>query len=119
MIKRNDKTKQFEVTLRNLQGKTTYISNSSFDNVLGAKFESVGKEEQNKLGIRNGVKVVELRAGKLSAEGVKEGFIITQVNNRPVNSIEELEEIIKVTKGGVFIEGIYPNGVVQYYAIGL
>ena len=119
VIKRNDKTKQFEVTLRNLQGKTTYISNSSFDNVLGAKFESVGKEEQNKLGIRNGVKVVELRAGKLSAEGVKEGFIITQVNNKPVNSIKELEEIIKVTKGGVFIEGIYPNGVVQYYAIGL
>jgi serine protease Do len=118
-IKRNGKLKQFEVTLRNLQGKTDYVATSSFDNILGARFDSVSKEEKTRLGIKYGVKVVELKAGKLRAEGVKEGFIITQVNNKPVNSVEDLNKIIKVTSGGVFIEGIYPNGVIQYYAIGL
>jgi serine protease Do len=118
-IKRNGKVKQFEVTLRNLQGKTSYVSSSSFDNILGARFENISKEEKEHLGIKYGVKVAELKAGKLRAEGVKEGFIITQVNNKPVNSVEDLNKIIKVTSGGVFIEGIYPNGVVQYYAIGL
>jgi Do/DeqQ family serine protease len=118
-IKRDGKMKQLEVTLRNLQGKTDYVSNSSFDDVLGAKFETIDSQEKEELGIKYGVKVVELRAGKLRAEGVKEGFIITQINNKPVYSIEELEKIIKGTRGGVFIEGVYPNGVVQYYAIGL
>jgi serine protease Do len=118
-IKRDGKLKQFEVTLRNLQGKTDYVSSNSFDSVLGARFENVSKEEKAKLGIRSGVKVVELKAGKLRAEGVREGFIITQVNNKPVYSTEDLDKIIKVTSGGVFIEGIYPNGVMQYYAIGL
>ncbi len=119
VVKRDNKTKQFEVTLRNLQGKTDYVSNNSFDSILGARFENVSNEEKARLGIRYGVKVVELNAGKLRAEGVKEGFIITQVNNKPVYSVEDLEKIIKVTSGGVFIEGIYPNGVIQYYAIGL
>ncbi|MBN1952770.1 MAG: Do family serine endopeptidase [Bacteroidales bacterium] len=119
ILKREGETKHIEVTLRNLQGKTETVSNSSFDEVLGAKFETVDKEEREKLGISYGVKIIELKDGKLRAEGVKEGFIITQINNKPVYSIEELEKIVKGTRGGVFIEGVYPNGVVQYYAIGL
>ena len=119
VAKRNGKTKQFEVTLRNLQGKTDYVSNSSSDDVLGARFENVDQQEKNRLGIKYGVKIAELSPGKLRSEGVKEGFIITHVNNKPVYSIAELEKIIKGTSGGVFIEGIYPNGVIQYYAIGL
>ncbi len=119
LVKRKDKTKQFELTLRNLQGKTEYISNSTFNTILGAHFRALETEEKQKLGIHYGVEVVELSAGKLRAEGIREGFIITQVNNKPVNTVEELEKILQGTRGGVFIEGIYPNGVVQYYAIGL
>lgn len=119
VIKRAGKTKQFEVTLRNLQGKTTYVSNYTNDNILGAKFEPIISSDKAKLGISSGVKVIELSAGKLKSEGVRKGFIITQVNKKAVNSIEELEKIIRGAKGGVFIEGIYPNGVVQYYAFGL
>ena len=66
-----------------------------------------------------GIRVAELKSGKLRAEGVKEGFIITQINNKPVYTIDDLEKIIKDTEGGVYIEGIYPNGVIQYYAFGL
>ena len=119
IAKRNGKTKQFEVTLRNLQGKTSYVSTNSSTDILGARFENINQQEKNKLGIKYGVKVVELKPGKLRAEGVKEGFIITQVNNKPVYSITDLERLIKETSGGVFIEGIYPNGVIQYYAFGL
>ena len=72
-----------------------------------------------KLGIINGVKVTELQEGKLKSEGVKPGFVITQVNNKPVNSVEELEKIFKTLKGGVYIEGVYQKGVVAYYAFGL
>ncbi len=118
-IKRNGKTKQFDVTLRNLQGKTSYVSAGNFDTVLGARFENLEKNEKNRLGVKYGVKVAELKSGKLRAEGVKEGFIITQINNKPVYTVDDLYKIIKGTNGGVYIEGIYPNGVIQYYAFGL
>ena len=118
-IKRKDKMKQFEVTLRNLQGDTKVVKNDTYDTILGAKIVELSNDEKAKLGLKYGVKVAELQTGKLRSEGVRENFIITQVNNKPVYSVTELDKIIKSVKGGVYIEGIYPDGVVAYYAFGL
>src|SRR4030042_784726 len=111
--------KQFGVTLRNLQGDTKVVKTKTYDTILGSKIVELEKDEKEKLGLKYGVKVAELQSGKLKSEGVKEGFIITQVNNKPVYSVPELDKIINSIKGGVYIEGIYPDGVVAYYAFGL
>lgn len=118
-VKRKGKVKQIEVLLRNLQGKTSYLTPESTNDILGAKFAVANDTEKTKLGIANGVKVIELKAGKLRAEGVKEGFIITQVNNKPIYNVDDLDKIVKNTRGGIYIEGIYPNGIIHYYAFGL
>ncbi len=118
-LKRKNKTKQFGVILRNLQGDTRFVKSGTYDTILGAKVIEVDNEEKKSLGIKNGVKITELGAGKLRAEGVKEGFIITQVNNKDVSTVEDLKKIINNIEGGVYIKGIYPNGVIAYYAFGL
>lgn len=118
-LKRNGKTKQIEVTLRNLQGDTKIVKSGAYETILGAKLVELDNNEKTQLGIKNGVKVQELAAGKLRAEGVKEGFIIVRVNNKPVNNVNEIKKILEETKGGVYIEGIYPDGVIAYYAFGL
>lgn len=120
VIKRNGKTKQFKLTLRNLQGNTDLIKSKLFDPQLGARFEELNKQELLKQGIRYGVRVAELKPGKFSSEGIKAGFIITQINNQAVNSVEQLKSIVDAIKNeGVYIEGVYPNGKVEYYAFGL
>lgn len=118
-LKRNGKMKQIAVTLRNLQGDTKIVKSGAFETILGAKLIELDNSEKTQLGIKNGVKVLELAAGKLRAEGVKEGFIIIRVNNKPVNNVNDLKKILEETKGGVYIEGIYPDGIVAYYAFGL
>lgn len=118
-LKREDKTKQIEVTLRNLQGDTGIVKAGTFETILGAKVVNITDEEKRRLGIEHGVKVTELQEGKLKSEGVKPGFIITQVNNTPIRSVSEMERLFNNLKGGVYIEGVYPNGVVAYYAFGL
>jgi serine protease Do len=95
------------------------VKASTFDPLLGARFEELTKQEKSALGISSGIKVAELGAGKLRAEGVKEGFIVTQVNNQPVNTVDDLQQVVKGVKGGIYLEGVYPNGVVAYYAFGL
>ena len=118
-VKRKDKVKQIEVTLRNLQGDTGVVKAGTYETILGAKVVNLDEQEKGKLGIKYGVKVTELQEGKLKAEGVKPGFVITQINNKPVTSVEELDKITKSIKGGIYIEGVYQNGVVAYYAFGL
>lgn len=118
-VKRKDKTKQFEVTLRNLQGNTEVVQAGKFEPILGARFTEVTTNEKTELGIKNGVKIAELTDGKLKSEGVRTGFVITRINNQTVNSAADVERILKGITGGVYIEGVYPNGVVAYYAFGI
>ncbi|MDE6490734.1 MAG: Do family serine endopeptidase, partial [Muribaculaceae bacterium] len=68
------------VTLRNDQGNTRITKAGSVSD-LGAVFAPVSKERMAQLNIRNGVEVKELTDGKLKSAGVKEGYIILEINN--------------------------------------
>jgi len=119
LIRRDNKDKMFSVTLRNMSGNTQIVKKGETTSVLGASFEEISQDDKRELGIKYGVRVVTLEPGKLLKSGVKEGFIITHVNNKPVSSVDELENFLSKTKGGVLFEGIYPDGMKAYYAIGM
>jgi S1-C subfamily serine protease len=86
---------------------------------LGADFENVSGDEKSKLSIAGGVKIARLNNGKLSSAGIKEGFIITEIDKKPISNIEELDNALRNKRGGVLIEGIYPNGTKAYYGFGI
>ena len=44
---------------------------------------------------------------------------VTQINNRSVSSMEDIRRILEESDGGIYIEGIYPDGLIAYYAIHL
>ena len=118
-IKRDNKRKQFNVTLRNKHGDTDIVKgDNNPDNIFGAKFDAVSDRDKEELGIRYGVKISELGSGKFKDAGIKKGFIITQVNKTAVSEVEDLKRIIKNSRGGILVEGIYPNGEVAYYVFG-
>lgn len=117
-LKRDSNVKTIQVTLKNMQGTTEAIRREKID-MLGARFEMPSQQEKERLEISYGVKVVELKSGKLLKAGVREGFIITHLNRQPVKSLEDLKQMIEEAKGGVYVEGVYPNGVTAYYAFGL
>ena len=51
--------------------------------------------------------------------GIFMGFIILTIDKKPINSLDELTSILENKKGGVLIEGVYPNGMRAYYGFGL
>ncbi len=117
-VKRDEKIKEIKVILHNQDGGTEIVTTERVD-VLGAIFENITEEEMEKMEIKNGVKVVEVGSGKLKMAGVKEGFVITSINDTKINQVEDVERVINKIRGGVYIEGVYPNGTVAYYAFGL
>jgi len=119
LINRNNKEKSFDVVLRNMAGDTGVVKKDDSLAVLGASLEPVNNEVKIQLGIKNGVRVTSLKSGKLMKAGVREGFVITQINNKPVGSIEDIKEVLSNTQGGVYLEGIYPDKTIAYYAFGL
>jgi serine protease Do len=118
-IKRDNKKKLYNVTLRNKHGDTEIVKgDDNPGDIFGAKFDAVSDREKEELGIRYGVKITELGNGKFKEAGIKKGFIITQVNKNPVSEVDELKRIIKNSRGGILVEGIYSNGEVAYYVFG-
>ena len=72
------------------------------------------------MGIKNGLKVSELRSGKFRDEGIREGFIITEIDTQAINDADDITRIIENdSDGGIYIKGIYPDGKIAYYAIPL
>jgi serine protease Do len=119
IINRDNKEKSFEVILRNMDGDTGVVKKDDSLSILGASLEPASAELKQQLGIKYGVQVTSLKSGKLMKAGVREGFVITQINNKPVNSIEDIKEVLSKTEGGVYIEGIYSDRTIAYYAFGL
>ena len=114
---REGKEKTAEVTLKSTNGNTELAAKE--ETVLGATLGKPSNDELKKLGITNGVKITSLAAGKLRAQGIQEGFIITSIDNQAVKSAEEVAEKLKTKKGGILIEGVYPNGMRAYFGFGL
>ncbi|HUM45992.1 MAG TPA: Do family serine endopeptidase [Chitinophagales bacterium] len=120
---RDNKEKTVDVVLKNNEGNTTYLKKeeTSVVSSLGAEFANLGAGELKELGLTSGVKVTKLTDGKLSSNtNMREGFIITKIDNKPIHSVDELKSILASKKGGVMIEGRYPDYPGQYfYAFGL
>ncbi len=118
-IKRDNKKKQVNVTLRNKHGDTNIVKGSDDSgDMFGAKFAEISNQDKEDLGLRYGVKIIDLSSGKFKDAGIKKGFIITQVNKNAITDVDDLKRIIKNSRGGILVEGIYPNGEVAYYVFG-
>ena len=119
-IRRGNDDKNIPVVLKNRNGDTKLFKASETVLLdLGADFLDVPEMEMQKLNIRNGIKVTKLRSGKLKSVGIKEGFIITHIGDKPVNNVEELSNLMRGERKGYLIEGIYPNGTKAYYGLGI
>ncbi len=116
-VKRNNSEKQITVTLRNKLGDTGIIRTGNV--VLGSELEAISDRDKQRLGINRGIRVAKIGNGKLREAGVTEGFIITDVNKRPVFEVNEFRRIISSARGGILIEGLYPNGETAYFVFGV
>lgn len=110
--------------LRNSQGNTAITKKGDFAE-LGCAFMKLSSETKQHLGISNGVQVQGIKAGSFRDAGVKDGFIITDINGQAVNSTDDVEYIYNsIMKGSdedkvMFLTGVYPTGKKYYYAVNL
>ncbi|WP_319502981.1 Do family serine endopeptidase [uncultured Draconibacterium sp.] len=117
VVIRDNEKKQFTVTLRNKHGDTEIVRDNI--TVLGAEFEAVSNSVKEDLGINNGIMITNLSKGKLKDAGLEKGFIITSVNKKPIYEVSDFKREVGNARGGILVEGVYPNGESAYYVFGV
>ncbi len=122
-VVRDGERMNFTMELKALESNTTIASSARVEALedLGADFQALTKDEATALKVDGGVKVVRTFAGKFRQQGIRPGFVITGIAGKPVRSLEGLTEIVENEKGGVLVEGIYPDkpNDKQYYGMPL
>lgn len=121
---RDNKTYTKSGILRNQQGNTSITKKGDFSE-LGCAFMKLSEDTKKNLGISSGVQVQGLRNGAFKDAGVKDGFIITDINGSIINTSDDVERIYNnIMKSDeedkvMFITGLYPTGKKYYYAVNL
>lgn len=120
-ILRNGKEHVVDMTLRGREGGTAISSvrRNTAVTTLGAELVKVPNEELKALNLKHGVKVTTVNGGKFRSSGIREGFIITRMDQEPISTPEDVQRVLNGRKGGVLVEGVYPNGQRAYYGLGL
>ena len=96
----------------------TMIERVASIEIDGSLFEEITFQEKENLGIASGVKLKDLQPGKWEDAGLKEGFIITEIDKYEVKSPEDLRVLMAHKNNErVVILGVFPDGTKSYYTV--
>jgi len=110
-----------DLVLRNKDGDTNLVPKEEIlKNVaLGATFQELSSKEKKELNVLSGVKIQLMTAGKLKSLGLKEGMVITKINNEAVETVEQLTSKLNKKNSGVLLEVLTESGKKEYVGFGL
>lgn len=111
---RSGKEKTVKVTLKNAIGTTTVVEKDEAIEVDGATFVNLSQEDLAKFDIEGGVKLQRMISDKWRKAGLKEGFIITSINKRKIENVNDFVASMQGETGRFLVEGIYPDGRQAY-----
>ncbi len=109
---RKGRKKNLTVTLKNINHNTEVVRKAVPFKLEGATFENFSSGSSQLQGVR----ITDIQNGKWEDAGIKEGFIITRIDNNNVDNVKSLKTILNNKKGRIIVLGIYPNGGKDYFA---
>ncbi len=122
-INRSGKEQMIPVTLYHREGNTEELSKESGKalKILGARIENTTPDQLADLDIESGVIVQKIFPGKIRKQTqMRDNFIITHIDNKKIENMNDLLEHLEDKEGGIMLEGVYTDIPGKYYyALGL
>ncbi|MDZ7607962.1 MAG: Do family serine endopeptidase [Cyclobacteriaceae bacterium] len=116
---REGKTKTVSAKLKNPDNELKIVRKDDAYSIEGASLRNATEEELKKYEVQNGIVIESIGDGKWKDAGIKDGFLITSINNRPLANINELRAMLRDSSGdGILLKGKYPDGKEAYYGMG-
>ncbi|TJZ61903.1 Do family serine endopeptidase [Sphingobacterium olei] len=116
--KREGKERETTITLKGEEAKAkteeegSSASATEIYNKLGASFIPATDSRKKELGISSGVVVTQVhRGGVFEYFGVEKGLVITEINGKPVNNVDDVETALGNTKRNIVrVTGVPERG---------
>jgi Do/DeqQ family serine protease len=119
---KNGKIRPLNLVLQNSDGDTKLIAKKNAESnmtKLGATFSELSEKDKADFNVDCGIKISSLKEGKLKSLGLREGLIITKLNNKTICSVEEFKEILGSEEGGLLLEVASSRNRREFIGFGL
>ncbi|MBB4079634.1 Do/DeqQ family serine protease [Lewinella aquimaris] len=118
-VERDGRKRELTAQLKNSDGNINVIRPSEKPveyASLGADFEDLREDVATELKIEGGVVVADLGNGPIAEQTrIRPGFILTKVDGRKVKDVEQLQGLLRNSRGTIALEGIYPDDPTRTY----
>lgn len=118
LIRNGNEKKELVATLKKQEASSKIVKPESAELLkdLGVQLVPITKEEQKNYKVKNGLKVTKLFDGILNQyTNIREGFVITAVNNSEVTTVDSFISAVQKQQGGIMLEGKYAGDPTYYY----
>lgn len=110
---RNGKENTTGVTLKDQKGGTSARSKAdlSVTEKIGSEFEPLNERFKTDYGLNSGVVAKNvMEGGEMAKTGVVDGYIVIEINGKPVNSQKDVEKILEKYDGNVQVKFVDDYG---------
>ena len=108
---RDGKEETATIGLINKEGTTAIMKKGTVSSdIMGADLQPISKLEKDKLGLKTGYRVSNIRQGRIAQMGLQDGFIVISLNKKEYATVEEMIKALETVRGQFSIEGVMPNG---------
>jgi len=114
---RNGKVTQVKARLKNSGGNENIEKREVKYELSGMTVEDVPYKDLVKYQLEGGARVKNVGEGKWKEAGLRDNLVIAYIDKVPVDDVEDLNRILEFKKGGILVEGFYPDGEKGTYGV--
>lgn len=114
---RGGKRQSTAAVLKSIEGSSQLQKRLVEIDFDGVAFVDLTHNQLRNFHLDNGVQVQSINDGKWKRGGIEKDFIIQFIDKVPVDNLADLSRMLEYKKGGILIEGVYPNGEKGTYGV--
>ncbi|MCF8223371.1 MAG: Do family serine endopeptidase [Bacteroidales bacterium] len=115
-VVRNNKHRNYNMVLRNLAGGTDIVRAGEDSGVIfGVRLEPLSLAEKGDYKINSGMRVTRVQEGRFEDLGIREGYVIFEVNGEEINSFEDIQDATDDGSELKSLKGLQSNGTFFSY----
>lgn len=115
-LMRNNRKRDYDLVLRNLAGGTEIVKAGEDSGIIfGVRLEPLTLSDKSEYKISSGMKVGSVQEGRFRDLGIREGFIIIEVNGKDVSTFSDIKEATGNGNELKSIKGLQSNGTYFSY----
>ena len=116
VVLRNERRLNYDLVLKNIEGGLDVVKAGENSGIIyGVRLEPMTMAERNEYKITNGMKVTRVQNGRFEDLGIREGYVIFEVNGKDINSYEDIKEATNDGTELRSLKGLQSNGTYFSY----